>query len=109
MEARERETLRSHFQQLLDTLSGQLPSLKESASPVPPDSALGRLTRMDAIQALEINRHAYRQVQEQVAGLEQALKRIGDPDFGFCSECGNAIPLGRLKAVPGSQRCVNCA
>ena len=109
MESEEREEIRKHLRERREKLSRQLPSLLEAAKPVAPDNALGRLTRMDAIQSQEISRNTLQQVQAQLANLEISLRRIDDPFFGLCSECDNPIPAGRLKAVPGATRCVNCA
>ena len=108
MNPAERNELRSHFQDLILQLNSHLPSLKESSKPVAPDPSLGRLTRMEAIQDKEINVNALRQIRVQLVALEQALNRIDDPGFGLCVECENAIPPGRLKAVPGTLHCVNC-
>ena len=109
MESEGREALRSHLQDSREMLGRQLPSLKESSRPVAPDNALGRLTRMEAIQSKEINQNAYRGAQAQLAAMDRALSHIDDTDFGLCSECESPIPLGRLKALPGSTRCVRCA
>jgi len=42
--------------------------------------------------------------------VRNALKRLGeDPaSFGECEECGEEIPLGRLKAMPYAELCVAC-
>ncbi len=40
--------------------------------------------------------------------LEAAERRIDDPDFGLCGECGGPIPEARLVAQPGASRCVAC-
>ena len=108
MNPAERKELRSHFQDLIVQLNSHLPSLQESSKPVAPDSSLGRLTRMGAIQDKEINANTLRQIRAQLVTLEQALDRIDNPEFGQCVECENAIPPGRLKAVPGTLHCVNC-
>jgi DnaK suppressor protein len=109
MEPKEKEEIREHLRGWREKLARQLPSLKEGAKPVPPDDALGRLTRLDAIQSQEISRNTPRQVQAQLAKLEFALSQIDQPFFGLCSECDTPIPAGRLKAMPGALRCVNCA
>ncbi len=74
-----------------------------------PDDALGRLTRMDAIQDQEMTRNALRQAERELAGLERALRQLDDPDFGLCEGCDAPIPMGRLLALPGATHCVNCA
>ena len=109
MEPKELEEIREHLRERRDKLAGQLPSLKESTKPIPPDDALGRLTRLDAIQQQEISRNTLRQVRGQLAQLESALSQIDSPEFGLCAECFNPIPAGRLMAMPGATHCVNCA
>ena len=108
MDPGEKTALREHFQALREELSRQLPSLKESAKPVAPDDALGRLTRLDAMQSQEIGKNALRQVTAQLANIDHALSRMDEPDFGLCAECAAPIPLGRLKAMPGARHCVKC-
>lgn len=109
MEPKVKEEIREHLREQREKLTRQLPSLKEATKPVPPDDAIGRLTRLDAIQSQEISRNTLQQVQAQLANLEFALSQIDNPDFGLCSECYTSIPAGRLKAMPGALRCVNCA
>jgi len=42
--------------------------------------------------------------------VRRALEKLSaDPDaFGECEECGDEIPLGRLKAMPYAELCVSC-
>ncbi len=40
--------------------------------------------------------------------LDDALKRIENGSYGFCTECGNLIDRERLEAVPHAQQCVSC-
>ena len=41
--------------------------------------------------------------------LREALKRVDeDEDFGLCVECGDPIPMARLKAMPETEYCVEC-
>ncbi len=53
-------------------------------------------------------------VQEQIdASVEDAVKRAreGIPrgeSAAACSDCGDAIPEARQKAIPGVRRCVGC-
>ena len=73
-------------------------------------SAVGRITRIDALQAQKMaqalhRRHALR-LQRTVAALERYAE---DPEeFGFCLACGECIGFGRLKAKPESFLCVPC-
>lgn len=40
--------------------------------------------------------------------VEEALKRIEEPDFGMCLECEQPIAMKRLKAVSWARHCVAC-
>lgn len=40
--------------------------------------------------------------------LLEAQRRLGEPGFGECEECGNPIPVARLVAYPAARRCVAC-
>jgi DnaK suppressor protein len=40
--------------------------------------------------------------------IREALQRIQDGDYGWCKECGDAIPRVRLQAVPFAARCIGC-
>ena len=50
MGPRDREEIREHLPEGREKLARELPSLREAAKPVPPDRALGRITRLDAIR-----------------------------------------------------------
>ncbi len=71
--------------------------------------AIGRLSRMDALQnqAMAKAGHARRQVQR--TRLKAAIIRIDDGEFGYCEDCGDEIGLGRLKLDPAATRCISCA
>src|SRR5688572_27557913 len=45
-----------------------------------------------------------------LALVRKALEKLKqEPDsFGDCEECGEEIPLGRLKAMPFAELCVSC-
>jgi DnaK suppressor protein len=40
--------------------------------------------------------------------INTALDRFMDNSYGICDNCGDSIPLGRLKALPTSFLCVEC-
>lgn len=46
--------------------------------------------------------------QGAVYGIDEALKRIADGDFGICLTCGCQIAKNRLKAVPYAKSCIKC-
>lgn len=47
---------------------------------------------------------------EQVLSMvKYALMRLEDGTYAYCDECGEAIPEARLKSIPYTAHCVNCA
>ena len=40
--------------------------------------------------------------------VSRALKRVDEPDYGLCSECGVGIAFDRLKVEPCALRCIAC-
>jgi RNA polymerase-binding protein DksA len=45
----------------------------------------------------------------EITEIHGALQRMIDGKYGKCLDCGRAIPLGRLRAVPTAAFCVECA
>lgn len=41
--------------------------------------------------------------------IEAALERIEDKTYGTCEECQKSIKKTRLKAIPYTPLCINCA
>jgi len=82
---------------------------REAARPVQLDQAsVGRLSRMDAIQAQSMALAVGKRREEQLARIAGALRRMESDDFGYCFLCGEEIGLDRLQFDPTTTRCVNC-
>jgi DnaK suppressor protein len=104
----------NHFRQVLLKLRSTLEELeimsKDAGKPVQLDqSMVGRLTRMDAMQAAEMAQEASRRRNQQLVRIPSALARIESGDFGFCLSCDEHIAIGRLEIDPTYTQCVNCA
>ncbi len=82
---------------------------KEMSKPVAPDDAIGRVTRMDAINNKSVTEAALRKAEEKLRSLGQVLDKVGTEDFGRCVRCRREIPLGRIMFRPESLFCVKCA
>ncbi|MFP4556928.1 MAG: TraR/DksA family transcriptional regulator [Bacteroidales bacterium] len=82
---------------------------KQMTQPVAPDNAIGRVSRMDAINNKSVAEAGLRQAKEKLNKLEFALSKVDSDEFGICRRCGGDIPLGRLALMPQSLFCVKCA
>jgi len=105
----EKETLKRHIRDRIDTVTLDISAFKEGAAPVSPDSAIGRLTRMEAINSKSINEAALRKSRTRLARLEKALRDIDTDDFGLCQWCEEPIAFARLMAMPEAVLCIACA
>lgn len=76
---------------------------------ISPDDAIGRISRMDAINNKSVNEASLRQAEIKLKNLERALEKLDDKDFGICLKCKKPIPVGRIMIRPESVLCVNCA
>jgi RNA polymerase-binding protein DksA len=45
----------------------------------------------------------------ELEAIRAALARLESGTYGTCLECGEAIAIERLRAVPTASRCVACA
>lgn len=41
--------------------------------------------------------------------IAKALEQIKNGTYGVCMDCGDTIPMARLKAYPFADRCIRCA
>lgn len=82
---------------------------KTLTEPVSPDNAIGRVSRMDAINNKSVTESALREAGEKLRKLNQVRENVNDPDFGICKKCRQQIVMGRLLIRPESTLCVNCA
>ena len=86
-----------------------LEQYRELTKPISPENAIGRVSRMDAINNKSINDVALQKAELKLNNLKVALSKIDDIDFGICRKCNQPIPLGRLLLLPQTTTCVNCS
>ena len=103
------QELRAALVALRDELRHGLSLSTDAAKPVQLDqSAVGRLSRIDAIQQQKMvaaNRQRQRiRLQQSVA----ALRIMEEDEYGFCRRCEEPIALGRLRVRPEAPVCLSC-
>lgn len=72
-------------------------------------SRVGRLSRMDALQAQAMSQASGRRRKEMHGRIDAALLRIDAGDFGICRSCEEPINPRRLEFDPTVVLCVDCA
>jgi DnaK suppressor protein len=103
-----------HFKRLLITLRAELQSMdaagEAAAQTVELDQTrMGRLSRMDALQAQAMSQATNRRRAENLRGVESALQRLERGEYGDCQECGETINPKRLEFDPTVRLCITCA
>lgn len=109
MSPEERKILKTRLTSIAEEIHSTLAHTDPSADSITPDRAIGRLTRMEAIQAQQISEEGRRRLNSRLEMVERALEEIDEIHYGVCTRCGQAIPLGRLEIVPETRLCISCA
>lgn len=109
MNEQEKSILKKSIVNKIERLSSEVEELKEFTKPVAPENAIGRLSRMEAINNKSVAEASLRNCEAKLKKLKMALSEIEKSDFGVCRKCKDPIPFMRLKLMPESSHCVNCA
>ena len=109
MNAKSKRELVDKIELEIRILRKDIERLKELTAPIAPENAIGRVSRMDAINNRSVNEAARRKTVRRLKSLELALERSTESSFGLCRGCGAEIPMGRLLLLPESVLCVQCA
>ncbi len=82
----------------------------ESAQPVTLDqTSVGRLSRMDAMQAQAMAQATQGRRTETLRAIEAALVRLDNDEYGRCLQCDELINPKRLEVDPVATLCITCA
>lgn len=93
----------------IDKTEKSIIEYKEITKPIAPENAIGRISRMDAINNKSVVEAALRQAEDKLEKLNYMLTQTGEKDFGLCAKCKRPIPIGRILLMPQSRHCINCA
>ncbi len=70
--------------------------------------AVGRLSRMDALQNQAMAQATARRRVAERHRIEAALVRIKMGEYGYCAGCGEEIAPARLAVDPAIAMCTEC-
>ena len=103
------DELISKIEEEISVTERKIKDLRNLTKPISPSDAIGRVSRMDAINNKSVNENSLRQAEDKLSNLKRVLENVGTPNFGICVKCKNQIPIGRILIRPQSLLCVNCA
>ncbi len=103
----------AHFRERLLALEKEiqatLEASKDASGVVELDTAIGRLSRMDAMQNQQMALELRRRQEQQLQRITNALKRMDQNRYGLCGRCKQPIAEERLEISPDVVMCVKCA
>ena len=104
------DDMREKLSALRDELRSIAVASSESSQVVELDQArMGRLSRMDAMQAQAMSQASDRRREIILRKIATALKRIDNNNYGCCQSCEEPIDRRRLAFDPTATHCVECA
>jgi DnaK suppressor protein len=104
----QRDTLREQLLTLQHELTTLLDLSAESSKPVALDQPIGRLTRMDAIQAQHMAQANRSSHEVRLRQVQAALDAMDDDTYGLCKSCEDPIGFPRLSVRPEAPFCLPC-
>ncbi|MFD2823460.1 TraR/DksA family transcriptional regulator [Lacinutrix iliipiscaria] len=109
MNKTELKNIEALIHQEIENTQISINNLEELTQPIAPENAIGRVSRMDAINNKSVNDAALHKANQKLKNLQITLSNLHEPEFGICAKCKNTIPIGRIMLMPHSRFCVNCA
>ena len=95
--------------ELQDITNISLKTVKDRAPVELDQQAIGRLSRMDAMQQQSMDTAKEARRIGRLRLIEAALKRLKEGNYGYCLNCDESISDGRLKLDPTFSLCIDCA
>lgn len=102
--------IRERLLQLRAELESLAATGEQSAEVVELDqSRLGRLSRMDALQAQAMAKASGQRRNIMLGRISAALTRLEQGAYGLCQACEEPIASRRLEVDPTALLCIECA
>ena len=109
MTERERIKIKNRIKEAIIDTTLKIQEYSELSKPISPENAIGRISRMDAINNKSVIEAALRESEKKLCDLKFVESLINKDDFGICISCKQSIPIGRILFRPQSKKCVKCA
>ena len=102
--------LRQKLLRLREELQAATETAGDASQVVELDQArVGRLSRMDALQAQAMSQESARRRDLMLKKITATLTRMDSDGYGLCQSCEESINPKRLEIDPTAILCVNCA
>jgi len=104
----ERTELVSIINREIITLTKKIDELKDFTRPVEPDCAIGRISRMDAINNKSVYDASLRNSRNRLKQLKDIFPLAKEDSFGICTRCHQSISIERMRIRPEVRLCAAC-
>ena len=105
----DKNKIKNIIEEKIKDLALEIDELRQIAKPIEPENAIGRISRMDAINNKSINDRMLRNSLQKLKNLKTGLKRLENIDFGICIQCKREININRLLLIPETLNCAKCS
>ena len=109
MTKKEKIQIKNRIKEAILETTQKIEEYSELSKPISPENAIGRISRMDAINNKSVVEAALRQAEKKLSDLKFVESLIHKDDFGICISCKQSIPINRILFRPQSKNCVKCA
>ena len=109
MTKKEKIQIKNRIKEAILETTQKIEEYSELSKPISPENAIGRISRMDAINNKSVVEAALRQAEKKLSDLKFVERLIHKDDFGICISCKQSIPINRILFRPQSKNCVKCA
>lgn len=93
MNKQERNKVKESIKKSIEETQKDISNLKKLTKPIPPENAIGRVSRMDSINNKSLSEAALTNAINKLILLKSALQRISHEDFALCIRCKNEISI----------------
>ena len=94
---------------LIAELEAAVAKSGDDTAAISPDAAIGRLSRIDAMQQQEMAKAGVRRHRMRIVALKETLRLMDDGTYGICVRCKEDIEYSRLESAPEVKLCAKCS
>ncbi len=109
MTQEDRAHLKKKIEDLIIKYDADIIETEKMTQPIGPENAIGRVSRMDAINNKSVMEASLRSKVSKRNKLKMALTQVDKEGFGLCTRCKKIINPARLMFMPESTKCIHCA
>ena len=106
------ELLQAELRSERDRIAAQLERVQTAERELPNaegGAPISRDERTAEMKELSIEEPLAALAARRLEAIDHALSRAAQGQLGRCEKCGHAIPVARLRALPGAVLCMHCA